>query len=323
MHETIKNFSRQFEYEPKIENAEKLGKHSKFIIAGMGGSNLVTDLIHIRAPQLNIVTHRSYEMPAMTDAALKEHLFIASSYSGNTEETVDAFEKVFAKKLPVAAIATGGKLIDLAKKNNVPYIQMPATGIQPRSALGLNLRAVLKIIGSEDLLKETGELANSLNSAEYESAGTALAEKLKGHVPIIYSSVKNMGIAYNWKIKFNETAKIPAFYNVFPELNHNEMTGFDVIASTKSLSEKFYFIFIKDEVYDHLRIIKRMETLEKLYIDVGFGVEVLSLQGGTPFHKIFSSLILADWTAYHTAQLYGTESEQVPMVEEFKKLITE
>ncbi|MBI2506768.1 MAG: bifunctional phosphoglucose/phosphomannose isomerase, partial [Candidatus Colwellbacteria bacterium] len=139
-------------------------------------------------------------------------------------------------------------------------------------------------------------------------------------IPIIYSSRRNIALAYNWKIKFNETGKAPAFYNTFPELNHNEMTGFDVQETTRELSDKMFFIFLKDED-DHPKITKRMEVLERLYRDRKLSVAVVSLEGNSKMEKIFNSLTLADWTAYYTAKRYNVEPEQVPMVEEFKKLL--
>ncbi len=131
----------------------------------------------------------------------------------------------------------------------------------------------------------------------------------------------NEAIAYNWKIKFNETGKIPAFYNIFSELNHNEMTGFDVKDVTKDLSKNFTFILLKDNADDE-RIQKRMRILKKLYEDRGLSVIEIELQGDTAFQKIFSSIILADFAAYYTAMGYGLDPEQVPMVEEFKKLVS-
>ncbi len=118
----------------------------------------------------------------------------------------------------------------------------------------------------------------------------------------------------------NETGKIPAFSNVFPELNHNEMTGFDRKGKTKDLSGKFCFIFLSDNA-DHPQNRKRFEVTKRLYEERGLVVHSLPLQGTTRSEKIFSSLLLADWVAYHTALQYGVEPEQVPMVEEFKKLI--
>lgn len=321
MYEVIKNFHQQFGYEPKIENAENPKKaFSKFIIAGMGGSNLVADLLRIRDPYLDIIIHKNYGLPKISEEDLQERLLIANSYSGNTEETIDSLLQAISRKLAIAVIATGGRLIELAKEHRLPYIQMPATGIQPRSALGFNMKAVVKLINRNDWFEELTALADSLKPSKIEATGKALAKKLKGFVPIIYSSAENIGIAYNWKIKFNETGKIPAFYNVLPELNHNEMTGFDVKEGNSELTGKFYFIILKDND-DHPRIQKRMKVLEKLYRDRGLPIEALVLRGSSVSHKIFTSLILADWTAYYTALQYNLEPEQVPMIEEFKKLI--
>jgi len=150
--------------------------------------------------------------------------------------------------------------------------------------------------------------------------GKALAYRIKGKVPVVYSSSENAPIAYNWKIKLNETGKIPAFMNVLPELNHNEMNGFDVHPSTRPLSRVFHFLLLKDK-NDNEHVQKRMEVLASLYEARKLPVMTLELKGKTVLEKIFSSLLLADWLAYHTATLYKVDPEQVPLVEEFKKLI--
>ncbi|MBI3335209.1 MAG: hypothetical protein HY001_01805 [Candidatus Portnoybacteria bacterium] len=320
MSEAIKNFAKQFSFEPKVENAGKLTRLDKFIVCGMGGSPLGAQLLKAWNPRLDIVIHKDYGLPAMGEKKLRERLIIASSYSGNTEETLDAFNEAIKKKLPVAALSIGGKLLELAKKYAMPYVQMPDTGIQPRSSLGFQVRALLKMMGDEDGFAQAGKLATSLNPSSFENAGKTLANELRGNVPVIYASTRNLPIAYNWKIKCNETGKIPAFYNVFPELNHNEMIGFDVKDASRALSEKFYFILLRD-AQDHPQIQKRMEVLKKLYEDRGLRVKTLPLEGKTTFEKIFSSLVLADWTAYYTGESYGLETDEVPMVEEFKKLI--
>lgn len=149
----------------------------------------------------------------------------------------------------------------------------------------------------------------------------SLAAALRGKVPVVYSSARNQAVAYNWKIKMNETGKIPAFYNIFPELNHNEMTGFDVVPATKTLSSRLHFVFLTDSA-DHPQVQKRMRVCRKLYEKRGLPVTDAALQGAAPFEKIFNSLLAADWAALHLSKLYGTEAEQVPMVETFKKLIT-
>lgn len=318
MYEAIKNFNKQFEYEPRIENAAALKPTAKFLVVGMGGSHLAADLLKVWDPALDVVVHHDYGLPAIPEEDLAERLVILSSYSGNTEEVLSAFEEANAKNLSCAIISIGGKLIELAQKSALPYIQMPDTGIQPRSALGFSLMAFFKLMNQQYAMKEASLLSSTLKPVEFEDAGRELAKRLKGSVPVIYSSSRNLPIAYNWKIKFNETGKIPAFYNILPELNHNEMTGFDVKDSTRNLCRNFYFILLKDKA-DHPKIKRRMEILEKLYGDRGLFVEPIHIEGKSAFHKIFSSLVLADWVTYYTAEEYGVEAEQVPMVEEFKK----
>lgn len=320
MEEAIKNFNKQFSYEPKIENEEFLAKKNSFIIVGMGGSALASKLLKAWKPGLNITIHGDYGLPESSEEELKDKLIILSSYSGGTEEVIDAFKEAKAKNLSIVIISTGGKLLSLAVENKVPYIKLPDTGIQPRSALGYSIKALLKIIGEEAELKTISSLVKNLNPLDFEKEGKILAEKMKNCVPIIYTSSRNFSVAYNWKIKMNETGKIPAFYNVLPELNHNEMNGFDVKDSTRELSNKFFFLILRDGE-DNPKILKRMEVLEKLYKARGLKVQTLELKGKDIWQKIFSSLVLADWVAYYTALQYGLEPEQVPMVEEFKKLI--
>ncbi len=330
MYEAIKNFAKQFAFELVVENAEKLPRVDGFIVAGMGGSNLAAGLIRIWKPEISIISHRDYGLPPISENVLRKTLVIASSYSGNTEETIDGFEEAGRRGVDRAVIAAGGKLLELAKQSGSPYIQLPNLQIQPRSALGFSIKAMLKLMGEEQALTEISMLATSLDPLSSEEAGKELAGRLAGHIPVIYSSSRNFPIAYNWKIKFNETGKIPAFCNVIPETNHNEMTGFDITEPMRALSEKFYIIFLKD-VDDDPRVQARMDITAKLYQDRGLPVAKVPAfakamadkppQGDNIFHKIFSSLVLADWAAYYIACHYGVDPDGVPMVEELKQLI--
>lgn len=320
MHETIKNFNKQFEYEPIIENEAFWKKYKKFIITGMGGSALAGDILKTYDPDFDIVTHTDYGLPQAGLKNLKKSLVIASSYSGNTEEAVDAFQKSLVNEINVSAITTDGKLIELAKRNGVPYIKMPVTGIQPRMALGYSLVALLKMMGKEKTIKEIKKSAASLNPEAFENQGKELAGWLKDTALLVYSSFPNKAIAYNWKIKMNETGKIPAFYNCFPELNHNEMAGFDNKPFSKHINEQFSCIILKDPD-DHPRIQKRMDVLEKIYGERGVRAMVINMPDSRRFDKIFSSLILADWTSYYAAKQREAEPERVQTVEEFKKML--
>jgi glucose/mannose-6-phosphate isomerase len=320
MYDSIKNFNKQFEYQPVIENADKLIRKSKVIVAGMGGSGHPAMLLKDLYPEIDIIVHRNYGLPRLGDEKLNDSLIIASSYSGNTEEPIDAFNTALQAGLSLAVMATGGKLLELAKENKIPFVQMPVTHIQPRTAFGYNMLALLKIMGREDVLQEISGLSSRLNPSDYEESGKQLAQKLQNKTPIVYASSHNRALAYVWKINFNETGKIPAFCNVFPELNHNEMEGMDVHESTKHLSENLSCIILKDS-HDDPRVIRRLEVLAKLYRERGIDVHEIALENPTPLFKIFSSITLSYWASFYTAQLYGVDSEQVPVVEEFKKMI--
>ena len=322
MRDDILNFHTQFDFEPKIECKGNLPRAERFVLCGMGGSHLAADLLQLANPKLDFHVHQMYGVPTLRGEYVEDHLLIASSYSGNTEEVVDFAKNAWERSIPTAVVATGGKLIALAKGYNMPHVVLPATGIQPRSALGYSILGIAKIIGEEKLLTQLHALKEKLKPEEWESLGQGLAETIgrEGKIPVIYTSAKNRSIGYNWKIKCNETGKVPAFYNVLPELNHNEMASFDVARSTKSLTDNFHFIFIEDE-NDHERVKTRMKVTRELYEAKGLPVTRLSLRGEGEYERIFNSLLLADWTALYLARFYGREPEKVALIEEFKKRI--
>ena len=193
---------------------------------------------------------------------------------------------------------------------------MPDWGLEPRLALGLNLKALLRVLGQDKAL----DTISRVKLEDNEKTGKELAEKLRGFVPIVYSSRKNGPLAYAWKVKINETAKKPSFSNVFPELNHNEMAGFHAGEVSKLLSQNFHFIFLKDPA-DNQRVSKRMEVTAKLFQKQKLNVETVELVGDNVFAKIFSSLQLADWVSYYIAKEYGINPADTSAIEEFKKQI--
>jgi glucose/mannose-6-phosphate isomerase len=224
----------------------------------------------------------------------------------------------------VACVSIGGKLLELAVEHKIPYIKIPDTGIEPRSALGFSMVSLLSLMQEKQALLEIKEIAGRMvaDMDKSEKEGKALAGKLKNFIPIIYSSTKNEPIAYNWKIRFNETGKIPSFYNTLPEMNHNEMVGFDGEKKTEELLKNFYFIFLEDKT-DHPRIMLRMEILKEILKKKGFSMETLKLEGENVWEKIFFSLLIADWAAYYTAQIYGLKAKETVIIDNFKNTIKE
>jgi len=319
MKQAIRDFSKQLKFSPKIENKKGLARKKKFIVCGMGGSHLAADLIKIYNPGFDLKVHHDYGLPQVP-GKIKDYLIIISSYSGNTEEAIDGFNRAVSKKLSVAAVSIGGKLLDLARKHKKPYIQIPDTGIEPRSALGFSCVCLLKIMGQEKAILEIKKTADAIDVKNLEKQGKALSQRLKSFIPIIYTSVKNEPIGYNWKIRFNETGKIPCFNNTLPEINHNEMVGFDREGKSRNLSNKFYFIFLKDKT-DHKRNLLRMSITQDIYQEKGLKTEIIELKEKSVWDKIFSSLLLADWAAYYTAQVYELQAQETAIITKFKNII--
>ncbi|MBI1957290.1 MAG: hypothetical protein HYS44_02435 [Candidatus Niyogibacteria bacterium] len=318
MEQALRDFPRQLEFEPTIENEGALRRAKRVIVCGMGGSNLATGLVAAAHPREDVRAHRDYGLPILPNGDLEASLVVANSHSGNTEETLDAFDRAEERGLALAAMTTGGKLLERAEKNSIPLIRIPAGDLQPRSALGFHVRALLKLMGDEQGLAEIKKLASGLDGDAAEKRGKVIAKKLTGSIPMIYASGRNKTLSHIWKVKINETAKSPAFCNVFPELNHNEMTGFDVGQAVKPVFGNFHFLFLRD-LDDHPKIVKRMTETATIFKKLGYGVDDVELEGSGPWEKIVRMLLISDWATFYLARAYGVDPEAVPLVEEFKK----
>ncbi len=316
MREDIYNFPKQLLFSPIIENKEKWKNFENYLLAGMGGSHLQGDIFLSIFKETQLTIHSDYKLPRVS----QNTGIITASYSGNTEEVVDVFKESVSSETFVSVIAKEGYLIEEAKRKNIPYIQLPQENIQPRVAIGYSFKALLEMMGiKKDFEKVVKSLFSRMDDLEKE--GEKIASLSEGKIPIIYSSNRNCALSKIWKINFNETAKIPSFYNTVPELNHNEMTGFDVSSLTKKISENMIFILLTDKE-DNPRNQKRMSVLKKVLEKREFEVLELPVEGDQREEKVFSSIILSMWSSYYGASLYNNDPREVPMVEEFKKMIT-
>ena len=322
MEDSIARFGEQFDWEPAVENAGALGGHERYIVCGMGGSALAPWLIkHYGAKSGSLMFHREYGLPLISEEVLKSSLIILSSYSGNTEEVLDSGRNALEHGFTVAAITTGGKLLDFAREHGLPYVQMPEMNLQPRMAIGLSMLGIAKLMESADLeasIRTAGKAVSPLASKE---EGSRIAAVLADKVPLVYSSAANLPLAYIWKIKFNETAKIPAFYNAFPELCHNELSGFDVVGSTRGLLSNMHVVLLEDAT-DHSQIQKRMQITGDVLRDRGVSIEYIKLVG-EGFEKAFNNAILADWVSFNLARHYGVPDEETPLITDFKRRMAE
>ena len=327
----IVDFPNQFEEGIKLAKDIKVeGEFNKMVVSGMGGSALPVNLLQSYVsdyfsqnkgkltPSI-IIPNRYYSLPA---EAYDKCLNILSSYSGTTEETISAFKEAIENKLPSIGVAHAGDIERMSVETKTPFVKLPYPfdNFQPRMGTGYFFSVFYQILVNHGLApdknQEIIEGAKKLNEnmAKFEEKGKALAEKIKGKTPIIYASSKFASIAMVWKIKINENAKTPAFWNFFPELNHNEMVGHT------NPQAKFIAIMLRDND-DNARNFKRYEITAGLIKQKGLDAEILDMEQGNAFYKIFSTILVGDFTSYYLALSYNQDPTPVDMVEDFKKIL--
>jgi glucose/mannose-6-phosphate isomerase len=319
MHQVLKEFPIQIQKGWQLaENIKITDKISKIVVAGMGGSCLPGEILqsYVEDFSIPIFLNRDYSIPGFID---DETLFFAISYSGNTEETVDALRAAKKKNARIIVVASGGKMKKLAEEMELTYIEVPS-GLQPRFAYGYLFLILLRILQNSNLVDSqddwVSKTAEVVRKDIFKERAEDLSEKLLDKIPIIYTSDRMKAVAYKWKINFNENTKIPAFYNVFPELNHNEMNGF------VNLNGNYHVIIIKDE-NDHERIKKRMDIFKELVKQRGVEVTEIGLSGPNRLAKIMSAIYIGDWVSFFLAIRKKLDPTPVKLVEDFKGKLVE
>jgi glucose/mannose-6-phosphate isomerase len=287
----------------------------KIMITGMGGSALSGEILKCYLAdkaEIPIEVNKDYTLPKHVD---KKTLVIVSSYSGNTEETLEAFREANKKSAQILVIASGGKLLELAKQMHKEYIEVPA-GLQPRLSYGYSFFALLKVLQNSKIIKdqvqEVRKLLTIIQNNAYKQKAEEIAEKLYGKVPLIYASQRLAAVAYKWKIDLNENSKIHAFCNYFPELNHNEMVGYTKINSN-------YFVIIIRDDYDHPQVKKRMDLTKSIIQQKQCPALDIDLTGLSFLTKIFATIYLGDWVSYFSALKNQVDPTPVDVIEQFKK----
>ncbi|MBP9717059.1 MAG: bifunctional phosphoglucose/phosphomannose isomerase [Candidatus Levybacteria bacterium] len=307
------------------KNAKVEGDFKSLTVSGMGGSALPVNLLQafINTPDakpLDIYINRYYSLPPYSKQ--DNSLNFISSYSGTTEEAISSLEEVHSLGLPFVGFSSGGNIEELSKKYGMPHVKLPIPypNYQPRMGTGYFFGAMYQTLVNHGLIPDKSEeiLANAQKFMDlmdsYEQKGKELAQKLKGKTPVVYASSIFASTAMVWKIKLNENAKTPAFYNFFPELNHNEMVGFT------NPQAQFFIIMLKD-LNDDPRNLKRYEVTAKLLKDKGIDSEIIEMHGDNVFSKMFLSITLADWASYYLALEYDQDPTPVAMVEDLKKIL--
>lgn len=292
--------------------------------SGMGGSSLPAVIIG-SWPRLWVPMEvtRGYDIP---DYVGSKTLFIASSYSGNTEETLEALTKAEAKGAQIAVIAAGGRLADVAHEKGYPLFRFPS-GIQPRMATFYFVGAFLAIV------RDLGVAVEDVN--EFPSIGAWLREEMASWLPdvptsdnyakqlacdlagktvIMYAGPKLFPAANKWKICMNENAKNTAWVNQYPEFNHNEFIGW----SSHPIEKPFGVVEIRS-ILEHPRVQKRFEVTERLLSGKRPAPIVVAPRGDTVLQQLAWSFALGDLVSIYLGILNGVNPTPVELVEKLKK----
>lgn len=297
------------------------------VIAGMGGSGIGGDLVKaVLGPQLScpIIVHRGYTLPAFVTS---QTLFIAVSYSGNTEETLLSVEQAFAQRANIVAVTSGGKLKAFAETHNLPCVIIPA-GHPPRASLGYLFMPVLSIFARlgfapglnlqhdlEEAVSLLSKLASDFEPDVPESLPKRLAETLHGKLPIIYVPQELEAIAMRWKGQMNENSKSLAYYSVYPEMNHNEIEGW---LHPPVLTRGCHVLQLNDPLAPS-QTQRRMAITAELIEPHAAGITQIYSEGKSLLARLLSLVVIGDWTSFYLAILYAQNPTPVGRIEALKR----
>lgn len=304
---------------------------NQIVILGMGGSAIGGDLLRALAePEcaLPIVINRDYTVPAFVNA---ETLVIASSYSGNTEETLAAFQEANKRGAALLAITTDGKLAQRARELGVPLLTFSYQS-QPRAALGYSLVSLIGIVQKSGFigdkatdLEEAVVVMESLQERIRETVPSAqnpakqLAKRLYGHLPVVYGAGHLAEVAHRWKTQFNENAKAWSFFEPLPELNHNAVLGYQF---PPDLAEKVVVVMLTSSL-DHPRNKTRFQVTQEILTKQGVACETVEAGGESPLAQMLSAIHFGDYVSYYLAMLYEVNPTPVKNIDYLKERVAQ
>lgn len=303
------------------------------VVVGMGGSAAGGDIARSFLSEELLIPFqicRNYVLPEFVD---DETLVIASSYSGNTEETLSAIEDAMERSAMIAALSTGGLLEEIAQINQIPMLKLPE-GLQPRAAIGFSFVPLMMFLEKIGVVKDVADrikktIAHLKTCRERmiedrdvnQNPAKQLAQLMHGKMPIIYGGPTLSDVmATRWKAQICENAKLLSFCNTYPEFNHNELVGWTSFPA--ALADSFIVINLRD-TEDHPKVSLRMDVVKEIIEEKDVQVIDIWASGETKLERMFSLLQMGDFVSYYLAILNAVDPTPVEMIENLKKEIAE
>jgi len=321
MKELIANFPVQLQEAQIIgQNHKFISEHKKFsnvILTGLGGSGIGGSIVQnfvFDKLKIPFIVNKDYFLPAFVG---KDSLVIVSSYSGNTEETIAAMQQALKAKATVVCITSGGKVAEIAKKKNLDCLLLPA-GMPPRSCIGYSMTQVLYILQYFGLINYNFEKDYKAaikkmkdDSKEFHKKAKALAKKLSGKLPVIYSGPEFEGVAVRFRQQINENGKMLCWHHVIPEMNHNELVGW------KDKDPNKVVVILRNED-DYERVQMRMEINKQVIRKYTPNIVEIYSEGKGYFEKVFYFIHLTDWVSVYLADMHGQDATEVKVIDFLK-----
>ena len=306
---------------------------SNIVISGMGGSAIGGDLLRslfINSCPIPIIVNRNYTVPAFVN---ENTLFIAVSFSGNTEETLSAFQAAQNRKAHIMSISSGGKLEELSKAKGFSHGHIPVQGIQPRCALGYLFVPMVTCLSKLNLIEDQGSAIKEAVELISQSASNIgpdvpVATNLIKHaaisiynrLPFIYGSQNYLDVvALRWKSQINENSKAMAFCNAIPEMNHNEIVGWGI---PQDITHRSVAIMLTDDS-DSERINKRINITSELIGSERVEIITVTAQGHSPLAKVLHLIYLGDFVSYYLAFLNDVDPTPIERINILKSKLAE
>ena len=325
----------------QLSAAWDLGKHlplpkwntiKKVIISGMGGSAIGGDLVSGYLSSfcsVPILVSRDYDIPAWANS--DDTLFIASSHSGNTEETISSYHQAVQRGCKILTISTGGELTELAKRDGYPAWVFRHDGM-PRAAVGYSFGLILAVLSKLGLIPDqTEQISRAVADMkqqqilyepeinENENYAKQLASQFYGKWICIFGSGHVAPVARSWKGQINELAKAWAQFDILPEADHNTLAG------TKEPSEylKNTIAVFLNTTLDHVRNQKRAKLTADIFSQDGIQCESVMAKGDNLLSQIWTTLHLGDYVSFYLSVLYQVDPTPILALQNFKKAMTQ
>ena len=322
MDQLIARFTEQLEESLAIASEVRIKKHSKKInkvyVAGLGGSGIggdfVATIIRKECP-IPYIVGKGYDIPAYVDS---NTLVIVSSYSGNTEETVRAFQLAEKTGAKIVIVSSGGKLIRAAKRKGYDFVKIPDNWPSPRACLGYSFVQQLGILNklgfiSEKSISSVNRSIKLLNTetASIKRTAKRIAKKLHNKIPIIYTEDRMEPVAVRLRQQINENAKTLCWHHVIPEMNHNELVGW------KDKSDQFVVLYLRNKD-DFKRNSIRMDINQKIIKKYTKNIINLESKGTDEVQRMMYFVHLGDWISWYLSQLRDQDAIEVNVIDYLK-----